>query len=202
MYALSLLTSLSDLIPSSLSAYVHITFVPPFIRRSVLACILSPLTFPSYFLSLSLYSCLNTRRFYPSLQRARARARRSFHAILLLPSLFIPSPCFPSPPWSFLIVHARLPAPPFSHSPLTPSDFLRHPPRPRRVPFAPSLIYCITVHEVANLRRVILYKYVSQINFRATTICMSAVASRRRRRHHCCLSLSLLSSVRLSCRGI
>lgn len=48
-----------------------------------------------------------------------------------------------------------------------------------RVPFAPSLIYCITVHEVANLRRVILYKYVSQINNRPGDMSLCAVPAPR-----------------------
>lgn len=48
-----------------------------------------------------------------------------------------------------------------------------------RVPFAPSLIYCITVHEVANLRRVILYKYVLQINNRAGDMSLCAVPAPR-----------------------
>jgi len=128
-------------------------------------------------LSLSL-SRSNTRRLHPPHPRATPFFPRHFTpsslrslTVLRLPSLVVPH-CPRSPPLSL----------PFLRSPLTPSDFLRgpppppvaplFPPRPRRVPFAPSLIYCITVHEVANLRRVILYKYVSQINIRATTICM------------------------------
>lgn len=102
--------------------------------------------------------------------------RRSFHAVLLLPSLLVATPPLYLP--SFVVPHCpRSPSlpPSLPHPSLVlaaPSDFLHPPSRPRRVPFAPSLIYCITVHEVANLRRVILYKYVSQINIRATTICI------------------------------
>lgn len=133
-----MLTSLSDLIPSSLSAYVHITVVPPFIRCSVLPCILSPLIFPSYFLTLSLSpplflslcSCLNTRQFYPSPQRARARApffprhftpSFSLHSLTVfsLPSFVVPH-CPRSPPcFSLLALAAHSERfPPLSPSPL------------------------------------------------------------------------------------
>lgn len=65
-----------------------------------------------------------------------------------------------------------------------------------RVPFAPSLIYCITVHEVANLRRVILYKYVSQINNRAGDMSLCAVPAPRSGGGHQAM-LSSLSLPRL-----
>lgn len=95
------MTSLSDLIPSSLSACVHITAVPPFIRRSVLVRIPSlSLNFPSYFLipspSPSLFFSLSSSPFFsehapvlsisPPGGRARARARAPF-----FPRHFIPS---------------------------------------------------------------------------------------------------------------
>ena len=72
--------------------------------------------------------------------------------------------------------------------PLTSSRSLGRPPPLPCVPFAPCLVYCITVHEVANLRRVILYKYVSQINNRpgdmspARASCSSASRRPRQRR--------------------
>lgn len=190
LHALSLLTRLSHLIPSSppFALYAR-TARSPRALLSLDAPSLHapsrPLVIPSFFphfptLSLSLpprslleYALASSP---PPLFPLRVALSTPFYSFHLSP---FPHRRSPAPPSMSLIVLARLPPPllplpTLSHSPLTPSDFLRPPSRPRRVPFAPSLIYCITVHEVANLRRVILYKYVSQINIRATKICIRA----------------------------
>lgn len=133
-----MLTSLSDLIPSSLSAYVHITVVPPSIRCSVLLCILSPLIFPSYFLTLFLSPPppfplpLFLPEHAPVLSISPTRARAPFfprhftpsfslHSLTVfsLPSFVVPH-CPRSPPcFSLLALAAHSERfPPLSPSPL------------------------------------------------------------------------------------
>lgn len=136
------------------------------------------LTYTLYLRLIIFPLIFDTLLFYPFVVHTTATSPPLPHLVLFFlhrftPSLFVPwLPHLPlhHPSLSSLSSFS----PPFSHSPLTLSDFLRSPPHPRRIPFAPSLIYCITVHEVANLHRVILYKYVSQINIHATTICIRA----------------------------
>lgn len=168
LHALSLLTRLSHLIPSS-SLCVH-TARSPLFSLGAPSLHIPPLPFSllhhfSLIFRLSPSSLLE----YPLWLHP---LRHSSHSIPLFVSLTAVRPSLLRCPSLSSLVSPPLPT--LSHSPLTPSDFLHPPSRPRRVPFAPSLIYCITVHEVANLRRVILYKYVSQINIRATTICIRA----------------------------
>lgn len=66
-----------------------LTFTSPFIPYSVFVCTLSSLIFLSFLDTLCSFP--NTRRFYP---HYLATAHRSFHAILLRPSLFVPSSLF------------------------------------------------------------------------------------------------------------
>lgn len=197
-----------DIIILSLSAYVH---VPPFIRCSILVCA-SPsfFLFPSYFLIFSPLppaappSTPFSPEHAPVLSISPPCARAPFFPRHFIPSFSLHSLIVVTLP-SFVVPHCP-------RSPLNPSLLTlaahseRFPPISPSLsscPFAPSLIYCITVHEVANLRRVILYKYVSQINIRATAICMHASLQLQVVDKSLSLSsLSLLSSGRLFRRGI
>jgi len=156
--------------------------------------------------SLSLSVLVWTRAGFIHLPNARApffprhfTPSFSLHSLTVfsLPSFVVPH-CPRSPPCPSLLALA-------AHSerfpPLSPSPS----PCPFRSP--PSLIYCITVHEVANLRRVILYKYVSQINIRATICtrvggCKTSSSLSSSSLSSLLSSLSFLPSVRLSRRGI
>lgn len=134
---------------------------------------LFPFIFPSLRLSfslpLSLYSFPNTRRFHPLHLPTAPFFPRHFTPSFSLRSLTVPSP----PTSSFPIVLAHLPV--LSLLALAAHSEWFPPLSPSPCPFR-SFAHLLhnRAHEVANLRRVILYKYISQINIRATTICMRA----------------------------
>lgn len=133
----------------------------------------------SLFLPLSLCSFPNTRQSHPP-PSSPLTALRSFHAILLFPSLSIPSLSLFSlrftPP--IVVPHCprSLPCPLPSRTRRSLCE--RFPPPSPSLSPCPFRSFAHLLHNRARgcqpARRVILYKYVSQINIRATAICMRA----------------------------